>query len=258
MVSKVRHKSANQGFTLLEVVIALAVFGFLIGGLLGFLPWGVEGVGKVREQNIAYGLVDAVQVKLERMGFGLAERGTKRIKGISSVAPEDMEDKRWNLLLVAPKEGHRVEFEQVVEFSKQMMNETNSLVEGIKQDSWRNETGGSVVPLNQSSSGIPLSLVGMKGNEEQPPWSNRWIPEADRYFLIKCSQYPLYKPDEKTGAPTTEYHRHRHHPSNGFLALQIDIQWPYKIPDPSKGDDGFRRVSQRYRTHFRFPLAITR
>lgn len=255
---KVRHKSANQGFTLLEVVIALAVFGFLIGGLLGFLPWGVEGVGKVREQNIAYGLVDAVQVELERMGFGLTERGTKRIKGISSVAPEDMGDKRWNLLLVAPKEGHRVEFEQVVEFSKQMMNETNSLVEGIKQDSWRNETGGSVVPLNQSSSGIPLSLVGMKGNEEQPPWSNRWIPEADRYFLIKCSQYPLYKPDEKTGTPTTEYHRHRHHPSNGFLALQIDIQWPYKIPDPSKGDDGFRRVSQRYRTHFRFPLAITR
>ena len=61
--------SKNKGFTLLEVVIALAVFGFLIGGLLGFLPWGVEGVGKVREQNIAYGMVDAVQVELERMGF---------------------------------------------------------------------------------------------------------------------------------------------------------------------------------------------
>ena len=139
-------------------MIALAVFGFLIGGLLGFLPWGVEGVGKVREQNIAYGLVDAVQVELERMGFGLAERGTQRIKGISSVAPEDMGDNRWNLLLVAPKEGHRVEFEQVVEFSKKMMNDTNSLVEGIMQDSWRNETGGSVVPLNQSSAGCPLSL----------------------------------------------------------------------------------------------------
>ena len=44
---------SNQGFTLLEVVIALAVFGFLIGGLLGFLPWGVQGVGKVREQSVA-------------------------------------------------------------------------------------------------------------------------------------------------------------------------------------------------------------
>ena len=31
------------------------------------------------------------------------------------------------------------------------------------------------------------------------------------------------------------------------LALQVDIQWPYKVPDPSKGDDGFRRISQRYR-----------
>ena len=42
---------SNQGFTLLEVVIALAVFGFLIGGLLGFLPWGVQEWGKVRERN---------------------------------------------------------------------------------------------------------------------------------------------------------------------------------------------------------------
>ena len=39
----------KRGFTLIEVVIALAVFAFLIGGLLGFLPWSVEGVSKVRE-----------------------------------------------------------------------------------------------------------------------------------------------------------------------------------------------------------------
>ena len=240
-----KKKFSNKGFTLLEVVIALAVFGFLIGGLLGFLQWGVEGVGKVREQNIAYGLVDAVQVELERMGFSLVERGTTRIKGIASAVPEDMNDRRWSLLLVAPREGHRVQFEQVVENDKSLMNDPNSLVEGNMQQSWINETGASNVAFNLSASGEPLSLLGMKGSETQPPWSTRWIPEGERYFLIKCTQYPLE-------------HRHRHHPSNGFLALQVDIQWPYKIPDPSKGDDGFRRISHRYRTHFRFPLAITR
>jgi prepilin-type N-terminal cleavage/methylation domain-containing protein len=240
-----RKKSIKNGFTLLEVVIALAVFGFLIGGLLGFLPWGVEGVGKVREQNIAYGLVDAVQVELERMGFTLVERGTQRIKGISSFAPEDMAESRWSLLLVAPKEGHRVEFEQVVENDQNLINDASSLVEGKMQVSWTSESGGSSVTFNQTSNGAPLSLVGIKGNETEFPYSARWIPEGERYFLIKCSQYPLE-------------HRHRHHPSNGFLALQVDIQWPYKLPDPSRGDDGFRRVSNRYRTHFRFPLAITR
>ena len=238
-------KSIKNGFTLLEVVIALAVFGFLIGGLLGFLPWGVEGVGKVREQNIAYGLVDAVQVELERMGFSLVERGTQRIKGISSFAPEDMGESRWTLLLVAPKEGHRVEFEQVVENDRNLINDASSLVEGKMQASWTSESGGSSVTFNQTGDGTPLSLVGIKGNEAEFPYSARWIPEGERYFLIKCSQYPLE-------------HRHRHHPSNGFLALQVDIQWPYKLPDPSRGDDGFRRVSNRYRTHFRFPLAMTR
>ena len=44
----------------------------------------------------------------------------------------------------------------------------------------------------------------------------RWIPPEKRYFLIKCTQFPLG-------------HRHQHHPSNGFLSLQVDIQWPYKI-----------------------------
>ena len=45
----------KKGFTLLEVVIALAVFAFLIGGLLGFLPWSVEGVSKVKSRILLMG-----------------------------------------------------------------------------------------------------------------------------------------------------------------------------------------------------------
>ena len=88
----------------MEVVIALAVFGFLIGGLLGFLPWGVEGVGKVREQNIAYGLVDAVEVELERMGFSVVESATKRLDDMYNPSSPPLESsEKFSLLLVSPK-----------------------------------------------------------------------------------------------------------------------------------------------------------
>ena len=157
--------SKNKGFTLLEVVIALAVFGFLIGGLLGFLPWGVEGVGKVREQNIAYGMVDAVQVELERMGFTLVERGTKRIRGISSFSPEDLGDNRWSILLVAPKEGHRVEFEQVIEYDKDMMNDPQAPNEGKMQESWNSESDDRSMSFNLLKESEPLSLEGVKKEE---------------------------------------------------------------------------------------------
>ena len=230
----------RRGFTLLEVVIALAVFGFLIGGLLGFLPWGVQGVGKVREQNVAYGLVDGVQVELERMGFSLIERGTMRWS--NPVAPQPLPP--CNVLLVARKSGGQVEFEQVIESDEYKMNSPGEF-EGLMKKSWQSLSGGPSVPFNQSSDGKPISLLGLESSKEIAPYSQRWIPEGERYFLIKCSQYPIG-------------HRHQHHPSNGFLALQIDVQWPYKLPDPSQGPDGFRRVEERYRSHFRFPLAITR
>lgn len=232
---------SNQGFTLLEVVIALAVFGFLIGGLLGFLPWGVQGVGKVREQNVAYGLIDGVQVELERMGFSLVERGTMRWTNPTNPQPVPP----WNVLLVARKVGGQVEFEQVIESDESKMNTSDEPEEGTMQQSWQSLSGGANVPFNESTDGKPISLLGLESFKSIAPYSQRWIPQGERYFLIKCSQYPIG-------------HRHQHHPSNGFLALQIDVQWPYKLPDPSKGTDGFRRVEERYRSHFRFPLAITR
>ena len=103
-IEKTKARRNGGGFTLLEVVIALAVFGFLIGGLLGFLPWGVEGVGKVRDQNVAYGLVDATQIELERMGFSLVEKGTTRWTNPTN--PREMTP--LHVLLVARKEGGQV------------------------------------------------------------------------------------------------------------------------------------------------------
>jgi prepilin-type N-terminal cleavage/methylation domain-containing protein len=238
----------NRGFTLIEVVIALAVFAFLIGGLLGFLPWSVEGVSKVREQDTAYGLVDGVQVELERMGFSMVEAGTRRLDGLYSIEANAISESetKLDLLLVARKEGGGVSFEQVVEEATSSTLNDDETDEGPNKDIFVKEMGGTV-RFNQTKSEDPVSLYGFdkaKNHQETFPYSNRWIPEEERYFLIKCSQFPLD-------------HRHQHHPSNGFLGLQVDIQWPYKVPDPSR-DSGFRRIPMKFRNHFRLPMAIVR
>lgn len=237
--------SLKRGFTLLEVVIALAVFAFLIGGLLGFLPWSVEGVSKVREQDTAYGLVDAVQIELERMGFSLVEAGTNRLAGMYSSLDVPRESgTKFDLLLVSRRVGGAVAFEQVIEEVSLAELNSDSSQEGINQDLLTKEMGG-VVYFNLTENQDPVSLFGFDdSHKETYPWSTRWIPEDERYFLIKCSQFPLN-------------HRHQHHPSNGFLGLQVDIQWPYKVPDPSS-EKGFRRIPMKYRNHFRLPMAITR
>jgi prepilin-type N-terminal cleavage/methylation domain-containing protein len=240
-------KKSKSGFTLLEVVIALAVFGFLIGGLLGFLPWGVEGVGKVREQNVAYGLVDAIDIELERMGFSLVESATKRLDDMYNPSSPPVEsDEQFSLLLVAPKEGGFVAFEQVVTTEDStFLNNSSNQEEGENIADFQKEFGGLIQFNTTSQDGVmtPVSLFGYSEDDQNSPlFSSRWLPEEDRYFLIKITQFPFG-------------HRHEHHPSNGYLALEVDIQWPYKLPVPP---DGFRRVAERYRSHFRLPMAITR
>ena len=235
----------KRGFTLIEVVIALAVFAFLIGGLLGFLPWSVEGVSKVREQDTAYGLVDGIQIELERMGFSLVEAGTNRLQGMYNAFDSPSESaSKFDILLVARRSGGQVALEQVVEEASLALMNSNQLEEGVNQDLLTKETGG-VVYFNLTENQDPISLIGFDdSHKELYPYSTRWIPEGERYFLVKCSQFPVE-------------HRHQHHPSNGFLALQVDVQWPYKVPDPSS-DEGFRRIPMKYRNHFRLPMAITR
>lgn len=235
----------QKGFTLLEVVIALAVFGFLIGGLLGFLPWGAEGVGQIKEQSVAYGLVDAVQVEFERMGFSLVESGTNRLEDMYNPTSDPIESNQvFQILLVARREGGRVAFEHVVREEEMAYLNSDQIEEGNVIEQYRKDLGG-VVYFNRSEGQEPISLSGFDEEDiDTYPHSSRWIPESERYFLIKCTQFPIN-------------HRHQHHPSNAFLALQADIQWPYKIPDPSKSE-GYRRVAEKYRKHFRFPLAIAR
>jgi hypothetical protein len=162
--------------------MALSVFGFLVGGLLALLPWGVEGAGNVRDRTVAYGMTDAIQVELELMGFGLVEQLT------------DQSDGEYPTInLVASDDGSEVYWE----------------------------------PHSDQEDDLATELV------------DKELPEGYRYFLIRCSQFP-------------EDNRHEHDPSNGYLGLQVDVQWPYKTLDAEDG------VEERIRSHFHFPLAITR
>ena len=180
----------NRGFTLLEVIIALSVFGFLIGGLLALLPWGVEGAGNVRDRNIAYGLTDAIQVELELMGFGLVEQLTDQSDG----------GEYPTINLVASDDGSEVYWE----------------------------------PSSDQENDVPIASSKTTELDDE-------LPEGYRYFLIRCRQFP-------------EDNRHEHDPSNGYLGLQVDVQWPYKTLDTEDGEE----IEERIRSHFQFPLAITR
>ena len=126
----------KKGFTLIEVVIALAVFAFLIGGLLGFLPWSVEGVSKVREQDTAYGLVDGIQIERKEWGFLWWKRVLIGLR--VCIVPFDLPREsatKLDLLLVARRSGGQVAFEQVVEQATLAEMNSDQLEEGANQDS---------------------------------------------------------------------------------------------------------------------------
>ena len=75
MISK-RNKNRREGFTLLEVIIALAVFGFVVTGLMAFLPWAIDGKANIKDFNTACAMPDAIQIELERLGFNAVEDAT--------------------------------------------------------------------------------------------------------------------------------------------------------------------------------------
>ena len=168
----------GKGFTLIEVVIALAIFGMLIGGLLGFLPWGVEGVGKVKDRSTAHGMVDAIQLELERLGFSLVEAGTKRLSGLYNATdePEDLLGTIYELALVANKVGGKVSFEGVYERGQARAGSSGKLVQtrtrGGNVASLANDVGG-IVEFDRYQD-LPVSLIGLEQDFE-PKAMNRWI-----------------------------------------------------------------------------------
>ena len=248
-----RNRSFNQGFTLVEVIISLAIFGVLIGGVIGALPWGIEKSDSVRDRNTAQALVDGVQIELERLGFSVVEWGTRRLEGLYRVSgePEDIENGTIRkLILVASKNGQRISLERVVE-TEQIRKSGKLETMDEHEDVSNAITFGGRVDF-EVSDGHPVSLEGFSSSveDEIALASNRWVDPEDRYFAIICSQFSRF-PD-KSGPES----RHFHHPSNGYLALNVEVQWPYKVPGNQQ--DTIRVVEEKYRSNFSFPLAIAR
>ena len=75
--------SMKNGFTLLEVVIALAVFGFLIGGLLGFLPWGRGSRQEIRILRTSRSM--PFRLNLREWDLVLWRGAPREYEGISSL-----------------------------------------------------------------------------------------------------------------------------------------------------------------------------
>jgi prepilin-type N-terminal cleavage/methylation domain-containing protein len=255
----------KTGFTLIEVVIALAIFGMLIGGLLGFLPWGVDGVKSVKGRGTANSLVDAVQIELERLGFSYVEEATKRLDGLysSNGITKDAAELH-ELCLVAPIRGRIVSTEGVRLREQKKISQTGEIIISTDENkadylnSSMKDMGG-VIKFNRYDD-KPIS-ISTEGNEK---WNdnqfdsyyagNRWIAEKDRYFLIICRQFAKYPNGESLPAS-----KHAHDVSNGHLALKIEVQWPYKLPSPvASAPDRFSVVAERFRSKFTFPLAISR
>ena len=253
----------KSGFTLIEVILSLGVFGLIIGSLFSLLPWGVEKASALVDRNTALGMVDAIQIELERLGFSVVEHGTKRLEGLYDGVnePYDVNNGEvYGLILVATRNGRRVSLEKVKEL-RQVNGPISfgDFADGLEAKDpivkIKSDYGGEIQIERYEgkfdSLNGPISLNGFKFPEDIK-FHSRWIEPNERYFVIVCSQYAKF-PKGDSYPPS----RHMHHPSNGYIALQVEIQWPYKIFDPS-ATDNFRVVEPRYRSKISFPVAISR
>ena len=258
MINRGNTVNNKSGFTLIEVIISLGVFGLIIGSLFSLLPWGVEKASALVDRNTALGMVDAVQIELERLGSSIVEHGTKRVH--YDPQKNTIEDTKevYGLILVATRNGQRVALEKVKKLSQDPGNPISfgDFADGMEA----NTNLDNIYDTGPESSGLiqikrhdkrPISLNGFEFPADSQ-FLSRWIEPEERYFVIVCSQFAMF-PKGRSFPPS----RHMHHPSNGYIALQVEIQWPYKIFDPSVTDN-FRVVEPRYRSKISFPVAISR
>ena len=254
MTNRREYTTKNSGFTLIEVIISLGVFGLIIGSLFSLLPWGVEKANNLVDRNTAMGMVDAVQIELERLGFSVVEHGTKRLDGLydGTNEPTDINNGDIHaLILTGSRDGQRVSLEKVIELyqGNKKLSNTELAADGKTLLDTVTEFGGRIEFSRYEDK--PVSLDGFEFPADSI-FLSRWIEPEDRYFAVICSQFAKF-PNENSDPPS----RHFHHPSNGFLALQVEIQWPYKIFAPSQSDN-FRTVDPKYRSKISFPMAIAR
>jgi len=239
-----------SGFTLIEVIISLGVFGLIVGGLFALLPWGVDKVNYIQDRNTALGMIDAIQIELERVGFSVVERGTKRLNNLysSDNEPEDIiNGKVHRLILVAPKNGRLVSFEMVSSVEQTF---TDSRLEFVQESSGVDEILNVGTIHGGQIDFQKASLKDSSGDFDRG--SPRWIDQKDRYYAIICSQFAKFPYGDAYPASV-----HYHHPSNGYLALEVEVQWPYKVFDPSQTDE-YRTIEEKYRSKLTIPMAIAR
>ena len=64
------------------------------------------------------------------------------------------------------------------------------LEEGVVVEEFKKEMGG-LVYFNETDDEEPISLFENESHAETYPFSTRWIPQEERYFLIKCFSFHL-------------------------------------------------------------------
>lgn len=97
-----RGRRSSPGFSLLEVVLALAVFGIAVTAIIGLLPGLTRRTADSAELRVAQGLPDAVGLELTRSTAG-------GFDGVAAKIPVMQTPLEHGFPLVASRAGERLQ-----------------------------------------------------------------------------------------------------------------------------------------------------